>query len=214
MRQKGKIAELALGYQGSIGALKAMGADKLGLSDEELREIVDNWRKASPHIKQLWYDVGNAAIEAVRKKETVKLRHGITFTCRKGMLFLRLPGGRSLAYVQPKIEVDPDFDRIGLTYAGSEQTSGKWTRLRTYGGKLVENIVQAIARDCLAVAMTRLEEAGYQIVMHVHDEVIIEQPENTCDLGEVCRIMGEPIDWASGLKLTADGYITDYYKKD
>ena len=214
LRQKGKIAELALGYQGSIGALKAMGADKLGLSDEELREIVDNWRKASPHIKQLWYDVGNAAIEAVRKKETVKLRHGITFTCRKGMLFLRLPGGRSLAYVQPKIEVDPDFDRIGLTYAGSEQTSGKWTRLRTYGGKLVENIVQAIARDCLAVAMTRLEEAGYQIVMHVHDEVIIEQPENACDLEEVCRIMGEPIDWASGLKLTADGYITDYYKKD
>ena len=214
LRQKGKIAELALGYQGSIGALKAMGADKLGLSDEELREIVDNWRKASPHIKQLWYDVGNAAIEAVRKKETVKLRHRITFTCRKGMLFLRLPGGRSLAYVQPKIEVDPDFDRIGLTYAGSEQTSGKWTRLRTYGGKLVENIVQAIARDCLAVAMTRLEEAGYQIVMHVHDEVIIEQPENACDLEEVCRIMGEPIDWASGLKLTADGYITDYYKKD
>lgn len=214
LRQKGKIAELALGYQGSIGALKAMGADKLGLNDEELREIVDNWRKASPRIKQLWYDAGNAAIEAVRTKTTVKLHHGIAFSCHKGMLFLRLPGGRSLAYVQPKIEIDPEFDRIGLTYAGSEQTSGNWTRLRTYGGKLVENIVQAIARDCLAIAMTRLEAAGYPIVMHIHDEVVIERSEDTCDLDNVCRIMGQSIDWAPGLKLTADGYITDYYKKD
>ena len=212
--QKGKIAELALGYQGSIGALKAMGADKLGLSDEELREIVDSWRRASPRIKQLWYDVDAAALEAVRESRAVPLHHGIVFSYRKGILFLRLPSGRKLAYVRPKIEVEPEFNREGLTYEGSEQISGKWTRLRTYGGKLVENIVQAIARDCLAVSMTRLEAEGYQIVMHIHDEVVVECPADACDLTDVCRIMGEPIDWAPGLILTADGYVTDYYKKD
>lgn len=214
LRQKGKIAELALGYQGSIGALKAMGADKLGLSDEELREIVDSWRKASPHIKQLWYDVDAAALEAVRECRAVTLHHGVAFSYRKGILFLHLPSGRKLAYVRPKIEVEPEFNREGLTYEGSEQTSGKWTRLRTYGGKLVENIVQAIARDCLAVAMKRLEGVGFRIVMHIHDEVVIECHADACDLMDVCRIMGEPIDWAKGLTLTADGYITDYYKKD
>ena len=214
LRQKGKIAELALGYQGSIGALKAMGADKLGLSDNELREIVDSWRKASPHIRWLWHDVDAAALKAVRERQTVPLRHGVSVTYKSGMLFIRLPSGRSLVYVRPKVEVEPDFDREGLTYEGSEQTSGKWTRLRTYGGKLVENIVQAIARDCLAIAMTRIEAAGYRIVMHVHDEVIIECPTDACDLDNVCRIMGRPIPWAPGLILTADGYITDYYKKD
>lgn len=214
LRQKGKIAELALGYQGSIGALKAMGADKLGLSDEELREIVDSWRRASPRIKQLWYDVDAAALEAVRECRAVTLHHGIVFSYCKGILFLRLPSGRKLAYVRPKIEVEPEFNREGLTYEGSEQTSGKWTRLRTYGGKLVENIVQAIARDCLAVAMKRLEGVGFRTVMHIHDEVVIECHADACDLMDVCRIMGEPIDWAKGLILTADGYITDYYKKD
>nr|DAR67630.1 MAG TPA: DNA polymerase I [Caudoviricetes sp.] len=214
LRQKGKIAELALGYQGSIGALKAMGADKLGLSDEELREIVDSWRRASPRIKQLWYDVDAAALEAVRECRAVTLHHGVAFSYRKGILFLRLPSGRRLAYVRPKIEVEPEFNREGLTYEGSEQTSGKWTRLRTYGGKLVENIVQAIARDCLAVAMKRLEGVGFRIVMHIHDEVVIECHADACDLMDVCRIMGDPIDWAKGLILTADGYTTDYYKKD
>ena len=214
LRQKGKIAELALGYQGSIGALKAMGADKLGLSDEELQEIVNSWRKASPRIKQLWYDVDAAALEAVRECRAVTLHHGVAFSYRKGILFLRLPWGRKLAYARPKIEVEPEFNREGLTYEGSEQTSGRWTRLRTYGGKLVENIVQAIARDCLAAAMTRLEAEGYQIVMHIHDEVVIECPADACDLDNVCQIMGRPIDWAPGLILTADGYVTDYYKKD
>ena len=214
LRQKGKIAELALGYQGSIGALKAMGADKLGLSDEELLKIVDSWRRASPHIKQLWYDVDAAALEAVRECRAVTLHHGVAFSTRKGILFLRLPSGRRLAYVRPMTEIEPAFNREGITYEGAEQTTGKWARLRTYGGKLVENIVQAIARDCLAVAMTRLEAEGYQIVMHIHDEVVIERPADACDLDNVCRIMGRPIDWAPGLILTADGYITDYYKKD
>lgn len=214
LRQKGKIAELALGYQGSMGALKAMGADKLGLSDEELLKIVDSWRRASPHIKQLWYDVDAAALEAVRERREVTLHHGVAFSTRKGILFLRLPSGRRLAYVRPMTEIEPAFNREGITYEGAEQTTGKWARLRTYGGKLVENIVQAIARDCLAVAMTRLEAAGYRIVMHIHDEVVIECPADACDLTDVCRIMGEPIDWAKGLILTADGYTTDYYKKD
>ena len=214
LRQKGKIAELALGYQGSIGALKAMGADKLGLSDEELLKIVDSWRRASPHIKQLWYDVDAAALEAVRERRAVTLHHGVAFSTRKGILFLRLPSGRRLAYVRPMTEIEPAFSREGITYEGTQQTTGKWARLRTYGGKLVENIVQAIARDCLAVAMMRLEAAGYQIVMHIHDEVVIECPADACDLTDVCRIMGEPIGWAKGLVLTADGYITDYYKKD
>ena len=214
LRQKGKIAELALGYQGSIGALKAMGADKLGLSDEELLKIVDSWRRASPHIKQLWYDVDAAALEAVRERRAVTLHHGVAFSTRKGILFLRLPSGRRLAYVRPMAEIEPAFNREGITYEGAEQTTGKWARLRTYGGKLVENIVQAIARDCLAAAMTRLEAEGYQIVMHIHDEVVIECPADACDLDNVCRIMGRPIDWAPGLILTADGYVTDYYKKD
>ncbi|WP_314331159.1 DNA polymerase [Selenomonas noxia] len=214
LRQKGKIAELALGYQGSIPALKNMGADKMGLSDEELLEIVNSWRKASPHIKQLWYDVDAAALEAVRERRAVTLHHGVAFSTRKGILFLRLPSGRRLAYVRPMTEIEPAFNREGITYEGAEQTTGKWTRLRTYGGKLVENVVQAIARDCLAVAVTRLEAAGYQIVMHIHDEVVIECPADACDLTNVCRIMGQPIDWAPGLILTADGYITDYYKKD
>ena len=214
LRQKGKIAELALGYQGGIGALKAMGADKLGLTDEELQEIVTSWRLASPHIKRLWYDVGSAALMAVREHTAVALHHGITFAYRGGMLFIKLPSGRKLAYVRPKIEIDPAYDREGLTYEGSEQASGNWTRLRTYGGRLVENIVQAIARDCLAVAIRRIEAENYRIVMHIHDEVVIECPEDTCNLQHVCDLMGQPIKWAPGLILTADGYITDYYKKD
>ena len=214
LRQKGKIAELALGYQGGVPALKAMGADKLGLSDEELQEIISSWRKASPHIKQLWYDVGNAAFEAVAEHTTVNLHRGIRFSCRSGMLFIRLPSGRELAYARPRIEPDPTRGRDGVTYMDTREKDGSFIRLRTYGGKLVENIVQAIARDCLSVAMTRLEAAGYRIVMHIHDEVVIECPADACDLTDVCRIMGEPIGWAKGLILTADGYITDYYKKD
>ena len=135
------------------------------------------------------------------------------FSYRSGVLFIRLPSGRRLAYARPRIEAD-DEGRDGITYADVKEKEGALIRLRTYGGKLVENIVQAIARDCLAAAMTRLEAEGYQIVMHIHDEVVIECPADACDLDNVCRIMGQPIDWAPGLILTADGYITDYYKKD
>ena len=212
LRQKGKVAELALGYGGGVSALKRMGADKLGLTDAELEEIKQSWRKASPRIVRLWSDFESAALEAVRERSTVSLQHGIKLECRSGILFIRLPSGRSLAYAKPRIEYEESFDREGLTYYGRDV--GGWGKQRTYGGRLVENSIQAIARDCLAVAMTRLEAAGYPIVMHIHDEVVIETPRSADCLTDVCEIMSKPINWAPGLVLTADGYTTDYYKKD
>lgn len=210
LRQKGKIAELALGYQGSIGALKAMGADKMGLTDEELTDIVTKWRKASPHIVRLWSTVDKAAKEAINEKTKVKFNHGMAFYYKAGMLRVRLPSGRELTYIRPRIENNK------ISYEGTNQTSRTWERLETYGGKLVENIVQAIARDCLAVAMIRLEQAGFKIVMHVHDEVILDCAaagiEKALELAN--KIMGTVIDWAPELILNADGYITKYYKKD
>lgn len=212
LRQKGKVAELALGYGGGVSALKRMGADKLGLTDAELEEIKQSWRKASPRIVRLWSDFESAALEAVRERSTVSLQHGIKLECRSGILFIRLPSGRSLAYVKPRIEYEESFDREGLTYYGRDV--GGWGKQRTYGGRLVENSIQAIARDCLAVAMTRLEAADYPIVMHIHDEVVVETPRSADCLADVCEIMSKPINWAPGLVLTADGYTTDYYKKD
>lgn len=212
LRQKGKVAELALGYGGGVSALKRMGADKLGLTDAELEEIKQSWRKASPRIVRLWSDFESAALEAVRERSTVSLQHGIKLECRSGILFIRLPSGRSLAYVKPRIEYEESFDREGLTYYGRDV--GGWGKQRTYGGRLVENSIQAIARDCLAVAMTRLEAADYPIVMHIHDEVVVETPRSADCLADVCEIMSKSIDWAPGLVLTADGYVTDYYKKD
>lgn len=210
LRQKGKIAELALGYQGSIGALKAMGADKMGLSDEELTDIVTKWRKASPHIVRLWSAVDKAAKEAINEKKKVNFNHGMAFYYKAGMLRVRLPSGRELTYIRPRVENNK------ITYEGTNQTSRTWERLETYGGKLVENIVQAIARDCLAVAMIRLERAGFKIVMHVHDEVILDCGAADIDkaLELANKIMGTAIDWAPELILNADGYITKYYKKD
>lgn len=210
LRQKGKIAELALGYQGSIGALKAMGADKMGLTDEELTDIVTKWRKASPHIVRLWSAVDKAAKEAINEKTKVNFNHGMAFYYKAGMLRVRLPSGRELTYIRPRVENNK------ITYEGTNQTSRTWERLETYGGKLVENIVQAIARDCLAVAMTRLERAGFKIVMHVHDEVILDCGAADIDkaLELANKIMGTAIDWAPELILNADGYITKYYKKD
>lgn len=213
LRQKGKIAELALGYQGSVGALKAMGADKMGLSDEELETIVAKWRESSPHIVKLWYDVEKAAKQAIKRKTTVELpNHYIAIKYASGLLQIRLPSGRPIRYVRPSIG-ENRWGRESILYQGMEQTSKKWGKLETYGGKLVENIVQATARDCLAVSMKRLNDAGFKIVMHVHDEAIIEH-EDANALDEACTIMGKPISWAPGLILNADGYVTKYYKKD
>ncbi|AEG59352.1 DNA polymerase [Desulforamulus ruminis] len=217
LRQKGKIAELALGYQGSVGALVQMGALKMGLKEEELPELVSSWRQANPNIVQFWRDVEKTAITAVQEKRAVTLRHGIVFSYESGALFIRLPSGRRLAYVRPKIGVNERFNKPALTYEGVEQGTKQWGRLYTYGGKLVENIVQATARDCLAESLLRLHQVGYQTVMHVHDEAVLDVPDDK-DMEEaqeyICYVMGEPIPWAPGLPLRADVFETGYYKKD
>ncbi|ACL77354.1 DNA polymerase [Ruminiclostridium cellulolyticum] len=214
LRQKGKIAELALGYGGSIGALEAMGALKMGLDADELPDLVTAWRNSNPKIVKLWWDVDKAAMTAVREHMPVRIQYGITFSYKDGFLFIKLPSGRKLAYVKPKIK-DGKFGRPALTYEGMDQIKKTWERIDTYGPKLVENIVQAVARDCLAVNMLRLDDAGYDIRMHVHDEVILDVPNTDTDaLAQVNEIMSQPIDWAPGLPLRADGYETEFYKKD
>lgn len=210
LRQKGKIAELALGYGGSVGALKAMGALNYGLQEEELKPLVDAWRLSNPHITKFWWDVDKAASTCVRER-TATETHGIHFYYQSGMMFVVLPSGRRLVYVKPKMGMNR-FGNESVTYEGVGEQK-KWLRLESYGPKFVENIVQATARDILAEAMLRLNAAGYRIVMHVHDEVVIEaSPESS--LEDICSIMGQTPAWASGLLLRADGYVCDYYKKD
>jgi DNA polymerase len=169
LRQKGKIAELALGYQGGKGALLAMGASKMGLKEQELPEIVASWRNANRNIVKLWSHIEAAATTVVRDKTSVSTEHNIVLSYEKGILFIKLPSGRKLSYISPRIEIDEKYNRSVLTYEGVDGITKQWTRLKTYGGKLTENIVQAIARDCLAEAMLRLEASGYKIVMHIHD---------------------------------------------
>lgn len=211
LRQKGKIAELALGYGGAVGALTAMGALEMGLAEEELPPLVRQWREANPHIIRLWAQVEDAAMTAVREKARVRLGR-LTFHCRSGMLFITLPSGRKLCYVKPRIQTNR-FGRDGLTYEGVGEGK-KWTRIETFGGKLTENIVQATARDLLAEAMLRLRDAGFEIVMHVHDEAVLEVPIGHSSVDEVCALMAEAPAWADGLPLRADGYECRFYQKD
>lgn len=208
LRQKGKIAELALGYGGSVGALKAMGALEMGLSEDELPALVSAWRQANPKIVQFWWAVDRAVMDAVTRKTTTKT-HGIIFSARNGMLFITLPSGRSLAYVKPKIG-ENRFGGDCITYKGVGGTK-KWEQLDSYGPKFVENIVQAISRDILCYAMQTLRCCS--IVMHIHDEVVIEA-DRRMSLQAVCDQMGRTPPWAKGLQLRADGYETDFYKKD
>ena len=198
LRQKGKIAELALGYGGSVGALKAMGALDMGLEEDELPQLVDAWRQANPHIVKFWWDVDKAAMEAVRYKRT-NSTHGITFSCQIGMLFITLPSGRRLAYVKPRIG-ENKFGGQCITYEGVGATK-KWERLDSYGPKFVENIIQATARDILCSAMQTLRHCS--IVMHVHDEIVIEA-DSRMSLKAVCELMGRTPPWAKGLLLRAD----------
>ena len=206
LRQKGKISELACGFGGSVGAMKAMGGSEM--SDAELKQIVTDWRTASPHIVQLWWDVENAAIKAVRDKTETET-HGIHFSYESGFLFIKLLSGRRLAYVKPRIG-ENRFGGDSITYEGIG-TGRKWERLETYSGKLVENIVQATARDLLFYSMQTLSQ--YFIVGHIHDEMIIECPKGT-KLDEICQQMARTPDWAKGLLLRADGYECSFYKKD
>ena len=206
LRQKGKVAELACGYGGSVGAMKAMGGAEM--SDAELKQLVTDWRTASPHIVQLWWDVENAAIKAVRDKTETET-HGIHFSYESGFLFIKLLSGRRLAYVKPRIG-ENRFGGDSITYEGIG-TGRKWERLETYSGKLVENIVQATARDLLFYSMQTLSQSF--IVGHIHDEMIIECPKDT-KLEEICQEMARTPDWAKGLLLRADGYECSFYKKD
>ena len=208
LRQKGKIAELALGYGGSVGALKAMGALEMGLSEDELPSLVSAWRQANPKIVQFWWAVDRAVMDAVTRKTTTKT-HGIIFSARNGMLFITLPSGRSLAYVKPKIG-ENRFGGDCITYEGIGGTK-KWERIDSYGPKFVENIVQATSRDILCYAMKTLRCCS--IVTHIHDEVVIEA-DRRMSLQAVCEQMGRTPPWAKGLRLRADGYETDFYKKD
>lgn len=208
LRQKGKIAELALGYGGSVGALKAMGAIEMGLSEDELPPLVQAWRQTNPHIVKFWWDIDRAVMQAVKYKQTSSC-YGLTFSCRSGMLFITLPSGRNLAYVKPKVGTNK-FGGECITYEGIGSTK-KWERLDSYGPKFVENIVQATSRDILCYAMKTLRCCS--IVMHIHDELVIEaDPRMSLDV--LCEQMGRTPPWAKGLKLRADGYVTPFYKKD
>jgi len=208
LRQKGKISELALGYGGSVGALKAMGALEMGIDENELPVLVDAWRQSNPRIVKLWWEVDKVAMEAVRSRRT-NSTHGITFACHSGMLFITLPSGRQLAYVKPRIG-ENQFGGQCITYEGVGSTK-KWERLDSYGPKFVENIVQATARDLLCYAMQTLR--GYSIVMHIHDEIVIEA-DPSISLISVCEQMGRTPPWAQGLLQRADGYVTEFYMKE
>ena len=244
LRQKGKVATLACSYQGGVGAMKAM--DKSGtIPEEELQGIVNQWREANPNIVRLWRDYEAAAKVAIQERRTVKrgvrvqaanlaereymaggpvrpysVREGVyvAFEYLNGNLFVRLPSGRKLCYWDAKVETDPETGRDQITYAGVEQATRQWSRRETYGGKLVENIVQATARDCLAETMRKVDAAGYSIVMHIHDEIVCEVPYkdggNLDDLKAITDIMAQPVEWAPGLPLRGDGYVTPFYKKD
>lgn len=241
LRQKGKVAVLACGYQGGVGAMKAM--DRGGtIPEEELQSVVDQWRAANPMIVKLWRDYEEAATIAIEERRTVRrgirikannldkreyvaggpvrpysVREGVSvaFSCENGNLFIKLPNGRRLCYYGAKLREDPRNCRKQIVYMGVNQETKQWGEAETYGGKLVENVVQATARDCLAEAMTRVSDMGYRIVMHVHDEMIVDVPkEDTDALQRINAAMGAPIDWAPGLPLKGDGYECDFYKKD
>lgn len=211
LRQKGKISELALGYGGAVGALTSMGALKMGLTEEELPGLVSTWRSANPHITAFWWAVDEAAVTAVRDKKPSKVGR-VSFEYKSGILFVTLPSGRKLSYVKPRMMLNK-FGREGLTYEGIGE-SKKWMRLETYGPKLVENIVQAASRDILAEAMLRLEKEGFDIVCHVHDEVVLEVPDGKSSVEEVNEIMAVNPVWTEGLPLKAAGFESTFYKKD
>lgn len=217
LRQKGKVATLALGYQGGVNSLISMGALGMGLTEEELPEIVDRWRQANPRIIDLWYQVGNAALAVMESAQQQAIR-GLVFALEGDLLYgqsfltVRLPSGRKLFYPKPFLK-ENQFGRPAVHYYTVGQQTRKWEVASTYGGKMVENIVQAIARDCLAETLKRIDTRGLQVVFHVHDEVIIDAPMETT-VEEICGLMAEPIPWAPGLILRGAGFESSYYMKD
>lgn len=218
LRQKGKVAELALGYQGGAGALITMGALDMGIPEEDLPDIVSRWREANRRIRDLWYAVDAAAVNVIKNGGTVGVNglligREINTTQDADYLFIQLPSGRTLYYNSPQIGVN-QWGKPSISYMGMDQTTKRWKRIETYGGKLVENCVQAIARDCLSQAIDHLEAAGLPVVFHVHDEVVIDCTPDAATLDDVVRIMTRPIPWAPDLPLGADGWIGKYFRKD
>ncbi|CEP87202.1 DNA-directed DNA polymerase [[Clostridium] sordellii] len=213
LRQKGKIAELALGYQGGVGALITMGAYNMNLCEDELIEIVKAFRSSNTNIVSLWKKAEKAFIKAVKDKTVVNIDKNISFIYEGNILFIKLPSGRRLSYIRPRVDFNNAFNKYIITYEGVDSISKKQTRLTTYGGKLVENIVQAIARDVLGYAMLNLKDRGFNIVMHVHDEIVVEVENNISSVEEVCEIMCEENPYLKDLKLKADGFESRYYKK-
>lgn len=211
LRQKGKISELACCYGGSVGALKNMGAVEMGVQENELQGLINDWRNANPHIVRFWYEVGNAAMKAIKEKTTVPLGK-LVFAYERGILFIRLPSGRRLSYIKPRIGTNR-FGGDSITYMGINSAK-KWDRLETFGGKLTENIVQGTARDLLANALINAANAGYDTVFHVHDEIICEVPNGYGSVDELCKLMCIKPEWADGLPLNADGFECEYYKKE
>lgn len=218
LRQKGKVAELALGYQGGPRALISMGALDKGLTEEELPEIVQRWRNANKRIVDLWYTVQNCAINCLMSGQTQVMQKNIYFSCEHNSLVITLPSKRQLFYIEPKISTN-NFGGEALSYMGQNQTTKKWERIPTYGGKMTENLVQAIARDCLTEALMNLTNAGFRTLFHIHDEIIAEVPDfgpnsNEILLQDMIKIMCRVPEWAKGLPLNADGFTNSYYKKE
>ena len=215
LRQRGKVAELALGYQGGPGALVQMGALDKGLSEEELPDIVQRWRNSNRRIVDLWHTVQNCAINCIKTGQTQVMQKNIYFSLENGNLVVTLPSKRQLFYIKPQLEVN-QFGSEALSYLGQNQTTKKWERIPTYGGKLTENLVQAIARDCLANGLKNLVNHGYRALFHIHDEIISEIPKNDTrfNLENAIKLMCEVPDWAEGLPLNADGFVSKYYKKE
>ena len=211
LRQKGKVAELACGYGGAAGALISMGALDMGLKESELPDIIESWRTANPKIVQFWWDVERAAVDTIKDHQDRTVGR-VGFQFYANTLWIVLPSGRKLAYIKPRLQPNR-FGRMAVTYEGLN-AANKWARGETYSGKLVENITQATARDLLAEAMWRMEQAGLSIVGHVHDEVILEVPEGSITVDEVCAIMNRNPVWADGLPLSSAGYTGTYYFKD
>lgn len=219
-RQKGKVATLALGYQGGVGAMRNMdtGHELDSMSDDEVLELVQLWRRANPNIVQLWSTVEAAAMEAVNNGRRSIIQGGKLEIGRTGngdldFMYVRLPNGRVLYYPRPAMTQNR-FGRPSISYMGQNQTTKKWERIETYGGKLVENITQATARDCLAEAVDRLEAAGYPVVFHIHDEIVVDAPPGRQDLEDMERLMATVPSWAEGLPLNADGWVNEFFKKD
>ena len=214
LRAKGKVAVLACGYQGGVGAMKAM--DREGkIPEEELQSVVDAWRNANPKIVKLWYDYERAAKIAILEHRTVRRPHGVEFSFHHGNLFIKLPGGRKLCYWDARMKENPKTGRDSIVYMGVNQETKQWGEAETYGGKLVENVTQAVARDCLADAMVRVSLSGGQIVMHVHDEMIVDMPNEDKDAPDkITEIMSVAPEWAEGLPLRGETYETAFYRKD